>query len=69
MLPQGTELRKPDCFVMRLSSLRTGQRIEVETAEFWAKALIALPNEKKLYKHNLFFWSCLESNSEAWAPG
>lgn len=48
MLPQVAEPRKPDCFVMRLSSLRTGQRIEVETAEFWAKALIALPNEKKM---------------------
>lgn len=48
MLPQVMELRKPDCFVMRLSSLRTGQRIEVEIAEFWANALIALPNEKKI---------------------
>lgn len=46
MLPQVTELRKPDCFVMRLYSLRTGQRIQVEIAEFWTKALIALPNEK-----------------------
>lgn len=72
MLPQVTELRKPDCFVMRLSSLRTGQRIEVEMAEFWAKSLTALPNEKKLRKHNhffFFFWPCLESNSEAGALG